>query len=194
MEKSEFLKESFCTIREEIKATKARIYWTVAMGLFGVPVLVWLAQSAQNAEAAGGAEGTAKFVSLLVPYLVLVVIVLFLSEQNALMRAGSFVRQVIEPKVDESSGWEAWLGKRAEWRLMDKHFFACFMLVFFLYYFMSVGLALQSLMPSTQHEASTTANYWLIGASVTYAIGAIWALSTLLQHWRSCTTTGPEDA
>lgn len=181
MDKNVFLQESFSTLREEIKATKARIFWIVAMGLFGVPIVVKLAEDAD------------KFVSLLVPYLVLVVIVMFLAEQNALMRAGSYIRQVIEPNVDAPVGWEAWLGARSELRLMDKHFVACFILVFFVYYFMAVGRALQTLMPDLERDEAG-AKWWLIGASVTYGIGAVWALSTLLHHWRSCTTTGDRAA
>ena len=38
MDKQEFLKEQFLTLRDEAKATKARLFWIVAMGLFGVPL------------------------------------------------------------------------------------------------------------------------------------------------------------
>lgn len=180
MERQAFLQSTFETLRDEIKATKARLFWIVAMGLFGVPVIVALAVNEKLAE------GTSKFVSLLIPYLVLVLIIMFLSEQNALMRAGRYLKEHVEPNVDNVTGWETWLGRHDDLRLMDKHLFACFTLVFFLYYFMAVGLALQTLVPS---EPSDTNRYWLIGASTTYAIGAIWALFTLLAHWRSCTTT-----
>ena len=179
MEKTEFLIKSFDTLRDEIKATKARLFWIVAMGLFGVPLISKVA------------EGADKFVVLLVPYLVFVLIVMFLSEQNALMRAGRYIRQVIEPAIKDTVGWEAWLESRADLRLLDKHFFACFTLVFFLYYFMSVGNAIQPLL--AEMERSTSAQWWLIGASVTYAIGAIWSLSTLLHHWRSCTGTAEDE-
>ncbi len=175
MEKSEFLKHQFSTIRDEIKAIKARIYWTVVMGLFGVPLLTYVAAQAE------------KFVSLLIPYLVLVIILLFLAEQSALMRAGRFIRQVIEPNIDSPVGWETWLESRSDLRLMDRHFVACFIIVFFVYYFMSIGFAMQTLWGDMEHTRA--AGYWLIGAIVTYAIGAVWALSTLLQHWRAATRT-----
>ena len=178
MDQSEFLKQQFNTIRDEIKAIKSRCFWTVAMGLFGVPIITYLAQD------------TEKFVSLLVPYLVLVIIIMFLSEQSALMRAGRYIRQVIEPNVDTSLGWEAWLESRSDLRLMDRHFVACFIIVFFVYYFMTIGVAMQTLWAEMQDSAA--GRYWLIGATVTYAIGAIWALSTLLHHWRSATRTTDE--
>lgn len=175
MDKQEFLKEHFRTLREEIKAIKSRSFWIVAMGLFGVPVLTYMAQ------------GATKYVSLLVPYLVLVAIIMFFAEQNALMRAGRYIREMVEPHVANSVGWEEWLESRRELRLMDRHLFACFTLVFFLYYFMAIGNAIERLMSDTAHTESNP--YWLVGASVTYLIGAIWALSTLFLHWRSCVGT-----
>jgi predicted membrane channel-forming protein YqfA (hemolysin III family) len=179
MERPAFLQQTYATLREEIKETKARLFWIVAMGLFGVPLILSMAVSDKLAE------GTAKFVTLLIPYVVLVLIIMFLSEQNALMRAGRYIKDHIETHVQDITGWESWLGRHDDLRLMDKHLFACFTLVFFLYYFMTVGLALQTLMTG-QSETDT---YWRIGAGVTYIIGAIWALSTLMAHWRTCTTT-----
>ncbi|HRX85953.1 MAG TPA: hypothetical protein P5572_13120 [Phycisphaerae bacterium] len=175
MDRNEFLKHHFTTLREEIKAIKSRSFWIVAMGLFGVPVLTYLAAD------------SSKYVSLLVPYLVLVIIIMFLAEQNALMRAGRYIRQMIEPHIQDTVGWEAWLESRGDLRMMDRHFLACFVLVFFLYYFMAIGNAMQSLLPEV--ERTESAKYWVIGASVTYGIGAIWALSTLIHHWRSCVGT-----
>jgi hypothetical protein len=178
MDRSEFLMQHFHTLRDEIKAIKSRSFWIVAMGLFGVPVLTYMATEAS------------KFVALLVPYLVLVIIVMFLAEQNALMRAGRYIRQVIEPHVADTVGWEAWLESRGDLRLMDRHFFACFILVFFLYYFMAIGNAMQILLPAI--ERSEGEAVWLIGAAVTYGIGAVWALSTLIHHWRSCVGTSED--
>lgn len=180
MDKQEFLKSHFQTLREEIKAIKTRSFWIVAMGLFGVPVLTYMAQ------------GASKYVSLLVPYLVLVIIIMFLAEQNALMRAGRYIREMVEPQIPQTVGWEAWLESRRDLRMMDRHLLACFTLVFFLYYFMSIGNAMQTLLPDVEHTEAGW--YWLIGASVTYGIGAVWALSTLFHHWRSCTGTGGKTA
>lgn len=175
MDKNEFLKQHFYTLRDEIKAIKSRSFWIVAMGLFGVPVIMFMA------------EDKSKFVSLPVPYLVLVIIIMFLAEQNALMRAGRYIRQRIEPNVADTVGWEAWLESRADLRLMDRHFFACFILVFFLYYFMAIGNAMQTLLSDMARD--DRAKIWVIGAGVTYGIGAVWGLSTLIHHWRSCVGT-----
>ncbi len=175
MDKNEFLIQTFITLREEIKATKARLFWIVAMGLFGMPLVTYAAQNAN------------KFVSLLVPYLVLVLIIMFLSEQNALMRAGRYVREEIEPQLSENGCWESWLESREQLRLLDRHFFACFVLVFFIYYFMAIGNAMQHLADDNIGPLGNRS--WVIGISVSYGIGALWALATLLHHWRSCTRT-----
>src|SRR5690606_34298044 len=117
--------------------------------------------------------------------------IMFLAEQTALMRAGRFIREHIEPHIKDVLGWEAWLGSRDDLRLMDKHLFACFTLVFFLYYFMAVGLAMQTLELEREDAVNRA---WGIGALATYAIGALWAISTLIQHWRSGTTTTDKPA
>jgi hypothetical protein len=157
MDRNEFLTQHFRTLREEIKAIKARSFWIVAMGLFGIPVIMFMAQD------------SSKFVSIPVPYLVLVIIIMFLAEQNALMRAGRFIRLRIEPHVEDTIGWEEWLESRGDLRLMDRHFFACFILVFFLYYFMAIGNALQTLYSGP--VADDRDKLWLYGAVVTYGIG-----------------------
>jgi hypothetical protein len=179
MDAGRFSREQFLTLREEIKNTKSRLFWISAMGLFGVPLLTIFASQVERE----------RFVALLVPYFVLVIILMFLAEQNALMRAGRFIRERVE-KDTGPNGWEGWLESRPDLRLMDRHFFACFIIVFFVYYFMTIGLALQGLW--MEKDRDSVAMSWLVGAVATYAIGAIWALATLIQHWRSCVGTSDE--
>ena len=173
MDKSEFLQEQFLTLRAEIKAIKARLFWIVGMGLFGIPVLTYLASDTSN------------LALLLVPYSVLVLIVLFLAEQNAMMRAGRFVREQIERHVESAPGWETWLESRSELRMMERHFFACFIVIFFVFYCTTIGMAIQRIMLIIATDPSGQGWVWLYGASATYTLGAIWAVSTLVHHWRS---------
>lgn len=177
MDSNDFLLQQFMTLRDEIKATKARIFWIVAMGLFGVPVITYLAERLEQAQV----------VTLMIPYVVIVLLVMFIAEHSALMRAGQYIRRNVEPKAGEALGWETWLEGHPGVRLLDKHFFAVFILVFFVYYFMSIGFAVQDLLVTVAEDA--TRLWWLIAAVVTYGVGAIWALSTLLHHWRSATGT-----
>ncbi len=179
MEKDQFLLQTYLTLREEIKCTKARLFWIIVMGLFGVPLISYASQHAD------------KFVSLLVPYLILAIIILFFCEQNALMRAGRYIKEEVEPQLSERGSWEAWLESRGQLRLLDRHFFACFVLVFFIYYFMSIGSALQKLLTLREIDDSSYARWWVYGICVSYGIGALWALATLLHHWKSCTGTAP---
>ena len=181
MDKQEFLKEQFVTLRQEIKATKARLFWIVLAGLFGVPVLSHLAADADA------------LVWLLIPYLVLVLIVMFLNEQNTMMRAGQYIREQVERNIDYSPGWEAWIESRAELRLMDRHYFACFIIIFFVYYFASIGMAMHRFLGHGANDQFGQYGYLTIGAAVTYGIGGIWVLSILVHHWRSSVSTSEEE-
>jgi hypothetical protein len=175
MDKDQFLMHQFTTLRQEIAATKTRLFWIVVLGLFGVPMLAYFAQSAQ------------RYVALLVPYLVLAVIIMFLAEQNALMRAGRYIRQHIEPHIGHDPAWETWLESRMDLRLMDRHFSACFVIVFFVYYATTIGVAIRDLWSDMTSDPAGL--WWMYAVPITYLIGAIWALSTLLHHWRSATRT-----
>jgi len=179
MTKEEFLKEQFLTLREEIKATKQRSFLIVFFGLIAVPLVSYLAVTNRESLTYAGP---------LLPFLVLIITVLFFAEQNALMRCGHFIRLVIEPSVPETAGWEAWLESRPELRRMDKYFAACFMIVFFVFYFLAVHVALSSDLWKSI-PLSGNRDYGLYAGGVTYAIGAIWMIVTLVHHWTYCTTT-----
>jgi len=170
------LMKQFETLRDEIIATKARLYWTVALGVFGIPFISYLASDGE------------RYVWLLVPYSVLILIVVFVAEQNAMMRAGRYIRERIEPHLDDI-GWEGWLEASEESRLMERHFIACFVVIFFIYYAMTIALAMQRLLKDAAQDPSGQHMYWLIAAGATYVIGALWAISTLVHHWRSTVST-----
>jgi hypothetical protein len=181
MNDDEYLMQQFQTLRDEIKAIKARIFWIVAMGLFGVPVITYLAESLDDT----------RILAAMIPYVVIVLIVMFIAEHTALMRAGQYIRRNVEPKTDQALGWETWLESRRTFRLLDKHFFAVFVLVFFVYYFVSIGFALEGLWSEMALDARH--QWWLFAAGVTYVIGLVWTLSTLLHHWKSATGTSAEE-
>jgi hypothetical protein len=176
---NDVMKEEFQTLRAEIMATKARLFWIVGMGLLGVPLLAYLA-----------AQEGHFFVSLLLPYSVLVAIELFLAEQHTMMRAGRYIRERIEAGAG-SPGWETWVESRPQFRLVDRHFVACFIIAFFLFYFLTIGQAVDQILGREAKDLSGTGVYWywLFGALLTYAIGGIWVASSLMQHWRSTIST-----
>lgn len=184
MESMASVRDEFVSLREEIKATKARLFWIVALGLVGVPILTHLATRAEF------------YVWLLLPYSVLLLIVVFLAEQSSMMRAGRYIRERIEALGGEDAPhWEGWIESRPQFRLVDRHYVACFLVVFFLYYFMTVAVVGDLILDKDAKDMSgrQTYLYWFGAALVTYFVGACWALVTLVQHWRSTVSTAPRE-
>lgn len=173
-------RDEFMTLREEIRATRARLFRVLMVGLIGVPLLTYVATQAEF------------YVWLLLPYSVLLLIVVFLAEQSSMMRAGRYIREHIEGQKD-GPRWETWIESRPQFRLVDRHYVACFLIVFFLYYFMTVGLVIKMILDKerTDMSGSQLYWYWFYGALFTYAVGAIWAIATLLTHWRATVSTVP---
>ncbi len=170
MDKNEFLRQQYVTLRDEIKATKQRAFLIVLLGLIAVPIVAFVAQTHEL-----------DYVAPMVPFLVLVLTVAYFVEQNALMRCGQFIRSSIEPQIMDAPGWETWLESKPDLRTMDKYFGGCFMIVFFVFYFLSVALAINTLWVTSYTRA--------LAGGLTYAIGAVWMVFTLMHHWKSCTTT-----
>ena len=132
MDESQFLMEEYKTLREEIRETKARIFKLVGFGIFAVPVAHFVAQTYRL-----------DVVILSLPLLVIVVALLYLSENHALMRCGCYIREHIEPKVEDTIGevillekgsdrsiepkvkdtigWETWLENGFGRRTVDKY-------------------------------------------------------------------------
>ena len=176
MEKLDFVKEQYRALRSEIDAIKGRLFKIVCLGLVIVPVLTYLAEL----------PGT-RFVGPLVPFVILVLTIQFLSEEHSLMRCGRYIRERLEPLIEEGAGWEAWLESQPDLRRMDKSLFGCFTITFFVFYFMSVGMAIETLW--TSDTGGMSSEYKAIAGSVVYGIGAVWMIVTLLHHWRACTAT-----
>lgn len=184
MNADEFQRDEFLTLRDEIKSTKARLFWIVTIGLVGVPLLTYLGSRADL------------YVRMLLPYSVLVLIVLFLAEQSSMMRAGRYIRERIEKEGNRPAGWESWIESRSEFRLADRHFLACTLIVFFVYYFVTIGMAMDMLLREESRDMFGRIKYWywFYGALATYAIGTIWVVLTLIHHWRSSVSTSDAPA
>lgn len=174
MNKSEFLKEQYLTLREEIKQTKERIFKTIGFGLIVVPASQFLANAYKIDT-----------VTLSIPVLVVVVALVYLSENNALMRCGRYIKRYIECEIEEVIGWEEWLDTKSKYdtRAVDKYLSYAFYLLFFVYFAGSVFLAARFALG----KYGTLATGVLLGAYV--AIG-IWFLIFLLKNIK--TTTGTE--
>ncbi|HPM23813.1 MAG TPA: hypothetical protein PLP66_07890 [Phycisphaerae bacterium] len=173
MTREDYLNHQFATLRREIEGQQTRIFWIIIIGLLGMPALGYFLLSSTT------------YMWLTLPFFVLVLVILYLAEQNHMIRAGRYIREYIEPEVGFSPTWEAWLAQHAELRLVDKHFSSCFVVLFFLYYFLAVVFALDRLVSEALLRPSDPGWYWVAGAAGVYAITTVWGVVTLVHHWRS---------
>ena len=70
MNQEEFLAAEYHALRSEIDQRQMRMFWIVTIGLLGVPMLTYLAAD------------TNRLVWLVMPYFILVVLLMFLKEQQ----------------------------------------------------------------------------------------------------------------
>lgn len=180
MEKQDFLLHQFATLRREIEGQQNRAFWIAVMGLLGIPVLTYFLLNA------------AVPIWMALPFFLLVLIVLFLAQQNHMMRAGRYIREHIEPQLAVAPGWESWIESKPEFRVMDKQFAGSLIVLFFLFYFLLIALAMHRLTMMAQEDARDW--YLVYGAGAVYAISTIFGMATLIHHWRSSVSTTPKPA
>ncbi len=132
MNNQEYLIEEYKSLREEIKETKSRIFKTMAFGLSIVPATNFLAMTYEL-----------DIILFTTPILVIVLALLYLSENHGLMRCGRYIYYEIEKKIGEEVGWEHWLERKSHYdpRSVDKLLSISFYLLFFVYFSASVYLA-----------------------------------------------------
>ena len=170
MSADEFSKQQYLTLRDEIRASKARIFTILILGTLFVPAVSFVAQ-----------QYDALFASASVPFLLMVLMLAFVMEQNSIVRAGKYLKEHVEPKIEGMVTWEHWLESNHHLRDVDRYFFASFLIVFLLFYAITTGIAIESLAkPYPEH-------YWYSVAA--YAIGGLWFVVVWLGHWRTCTST-----
>lgn len=90
MDKAKFYEHQYVSIREEIKETKARIFKLAWLGLIGVPTAYLFAEKYEILV-----------VTLTMPVIICTLMLLFIAESMALMRAGRYIRLCIEPIIIE---------------------------------------------------------------------------------------------
>lgn len=177
MELSELTREEYVTLRDEIKATRFRAFCFEVVGLIGVPILVYLACQVN------------KELSQIVPFSALAIIVAYLAEMSNMMRAARYIRENIEKKSGGALGWEAWLESRGELRHMERHFASCFVVILFLYYFLTIAITMDRYIGEVRYDTSNLTRYWLVSLAFMYVVGAIWAFATLVRHWKTAVST-----
>src|SRR5688572_4303004 len=108
MATDDFMKQQFLTLRDEIRESKARIFWLLIIGMFLVLVAGYLA-----------AEHPSAFANAAIPFLLLGLMLAFVSEQNNIARAGRYLRETVEPRIENMVGWEHWLESKPRLREVD---------------------------------------------------------------------------
>ena len=171
MTTEDFMKQQYLTLREEIRESKSRAFWLLILGMLLVMVAGYLA-----------AEHPSAFANAATPFLMLVIMVAFMVEQNSIIRAGRYLREMVEPGIQEVTGWEHWLESNPRFREVDRFFFAGFIVIFLIFFAIATSLTL------VQLEMKRPMPYvW--SAGIAYGLGAFCVVVILLRHWRSCTTT-----
>ena len=169
MATDEFMKQQFLTLRDEIRESKARIFWLLIIGIFLVMAAGYLA-----------AEHPSAFANAAIPFLLLGLMLSFISEQNNIARAGRYLRETVEPRIENLMGWEHWLETKPRLREVDHSFVLGFSVLFLIFFAITTSLSLVQLDKKT-HEA------YVWAAAVAYALGAFCIGVVLWRHWRSST-------
>jgi len=170
MPPEEFMKQQYITLRDEIRSCKIRMFWILVLGTLLIPAVGFAAS-----------EFRSVFASASIPFIILVLMLAFIMEQNNIIRAGRYLKEHVEPHLDDVTTWEQWLSSNSKLRDIDRYFFISLLLVFLLFYTVGAGAAIEGL-ATTWPE-----HYWY--AAIGYGIGWVWFAIVLLLHWHSCTTT-----
>jgi hypothetical protein len=176
MDKAEFLKSQYLTLRKEVEESKNRVFQTMGFGLVVVPASHFLAQAYKIDT-----------VILSLPLLVVVVALVYLSENSAIMRCGRYIKQHIEPHNADLIGWEQWLEMRSSYdtRAVDKHMSYAFYLLFLVYFGGSVFMA----------SKFSFAEFGMLPTAVllgVYISVGVWFLIFLIKSTRISTTTATD--
>lgn len=168
MSTEEFMKQQFLTLRDEIRESKARIFWLMILGMLLVMAAGYLA-----------AEHPSAFANAAIPFLLLGLMLSFVAEQNNIARAGRYLRETVEPKIQDVTGWEHWLESKPKLREVDHQFVIGFSVLFLIFFAISTSLTLSQL------DRNGFAFVWT--AAIAYTLGALCVAYVLWRHWASST-------
>ena len=169
MATDEFMKHQYLTLREEIRDSKARIFWLLIIGMLMVMTAGYLA-----------AEHPSAFSNAAIPFLLLGLMLSFISEQNNIARAGRYLRETVEPSIENLVGWEHWLESKPRLREVDHSFVLGFSVLFLIFFAVTTSLTLVQLDKNKQE-------WYVWAAAIAYALGAFCIGIVLWRHWRSST-------
>jgi uncharacterized membrane protein YfcA len=172
MNTDDFLRNQYLTLRDEIRESKTHIFWLLLAGMLLVLAAGYLA-----------AEHPSAFANAAIPFLLLALMLAFVSEQNNIARAGRYLREVVEPRIQDLTCWEHWLESKQQLREVDHAFVVGFALIFMIFFLISSSLTLRQL---NYHDQGWYV--WCVGTA--YALGAICMAYVFVRHWQSSTASG----
>ena len=188
-----FFELQYMTLRKEIEDIHSRMFTLLVGGSALVPAAQYVSESFNVG-----------IVLFALPFLVVILVLLFLSQNIAIMRCGQFIREHIEPQAEGIAGWENWeeetqeKGQTIDRRVVDKLVMLSFYALFGVYYIVSVYLGIKAV-AGFVHEQSSR----LLSSAASYGLAAIaciiilaiymyvgrWTVRLLLRLGRESTST-----
>jgi hypothetical protein len=163
----------FKELRKEILAVKARLSRLIVVGLVGVPILTHFALN-------GGAG--INWPLILSPVLVMLLLVLYFSEQLSMMRAGSFIHQQIEAT---GHGWEHWMDDLRK-KAAEPPLFGLLVVVSVAYSLLMASFAMETIWYIDSDQYSYFSYFLLVYAVPgMYALTFVWVVATLFWFWHA---------
>jgi len=100
------------SLREEIQDRQNKRFQVLTASVLGIPAIANV-----------GLQYNWGIITLGLPPLIIVASLLYVSENNGVMRAGKFIRTQLEPKAKGVPGWEGWLEQTSsdDRRAVDKY-------------------------------------------------------------------------
>jgi hypothetical protein len=164
IDQSKFVELEYATLRKEIETSKANMFKLAVGGSAVIPA----AQSVADSYSIG-------VITLALPLVVVVLVLLFLVENHSMMRAGTYILQEIEPKIDGVKGWETWLNSvqmGSGTRTVDKLLVFAFSVLAASYFIVSVVLAARFALREFGQQGQYVVGgiYVLLGAALSFAL------------------------
>ena len=152
------------TLRQEIATSKKNMFQLIIGGSAAIPA----AQSLANVYEVG-------VVTLALPLILSVYILIFISENHAMIRAGQYILERIEPKMSPEGGWETWLNISngiTKTRSVDRILIFAFSLLASFYFIVSVVLAWRyaSVEFGYRGKYAVSATYMLVGLALAFIL------------------------
>lgn len=173
----EFSKQQYISLRAEISESKARVFWLLLVGMLLVLIAGYFA-----------AAYPAAFANASIPFLLLALMLSFIAEESNISRAGRYLREVVEPKLREATGWEHWLESQGErYRQVDRAFVVGFSMIFLTFFVITASMTIRQL------DLAGYRQEFVWTAGIAYVLGAVCVVYVLMRHWTASTKPSTEE-